>query len=239
MGATCRRLVLRVILADAEVELVPSDIAGHPSVRNQAKLLGKQPTRLLLDANAHRAALHQLPEGERRGRADILQYCLLTLLESPLNKLGGLEVGIHTRDGQWIRIKPETRLPRGEARFQGVIARVLAEGKSQDKDPLVWSEGVQTPDAVLKKFASGKVLRLDPAGPAIALEDVPAQAEGDLTLIVGGFAHGTFTEAWQAAAPDSVSLWPDLLTAWAVLGECVAHWRAQKVPSPSGSTPPA
>ncbi len=230
--------MLRVILADAEVELVPGDIAGHPSVRNQAKLLGKQPTRLLLDANAHRAALHQLPDGERRGRPDILQYSLLTLLESPLNKVGGLEVGIHARDGQFIRIKPETRLPRGEARFQGVFARVLAEGKSQDKNPLVWSEGTLTPTDVLAKFATGKVLRLDPAGPAMRFEDLPAQADGDLTIIVGGFAHGTFTQAWQDAAPDCVSLWPELLTAWAVLGECVAHWRAQKAPSLPDSTPP-
>ncbi len=239
MGAACRRPVLRVILADAEVELVPGDIAGHPSIRNQAKLLGKQATRLLLDANAHRAALHQLPEGERRGRPDILQYCLLTLLESPLNKQGGLEVGIHVRDGQFIRIKPETRLPRGEARFHGVFARVLAEGKSQDNDPLVWSEGVRTPQQVLSSFATGKVLRLDPEGPAIQPEALPAQSDEDLTIIVGGFAHGTFTEEWQAAAPECVSLWPELLTAWAVLGECVAHWRAQKAPSPSGSTPPS
>ncbi len=239
MGAPRRKSVLRVILANVEVELVPESVAGHPAVRNQAKMLGKQPTRLLLDSNAHRAALQQLDGGERRGRPDILQYCLLTLLESPLNKQGGLEVGIHTRDGHWIRVKPETRLPRGEARFQGVFARVLAEGQSQDKDPLVWSQGILTPEQVLAKFGTGTVLRLDPAGPPVTFEDLPGRSEDDLTLVVGGFAHGEFTDDWQAATPECISLWPELLTAWAVLGECVAHWRAQKAPTPSGSTAPA
>ncbi len=229
------RTVLRVILADVEVELVPDEIAGHPAIRNQAKAMGKQPGRLLLDANAHTAAIRQLEDGQRRGRPDILQYTLLTLLESPLNKQGGLEVAVHTRDGTLIRIKPETRLPRGEARFHGVFARVLAEGRSQDKDPLIWSAGTKTPAEVVEAFAVGDVLRLDPEGPATAFEDLPASVGDDATLIIGGFAHGTFTPAWMEQG-RGVALWPELLTAWAVAGECVAHWRAQKAPSPGDSS---
>lgn len=219
--------VLRIILADAEMELVPEEVAGHPAIRKIANAAGRKPSRLLLDANVHNAAMRKLPEGERRGRPDILQITLLQLLESPLNKTGGLEVGIHTRHGEWIRIRPDTRLPRGEARFQGLMAKVLAEGRSNDGDPLVWVEGEWSAAKVVKQFGIGNVVRLDPEGPATALEDIRSLADGDdLTLIIGGFAHGTFTPEWQAAAPSTASVWPELLTAWAVTAEVTAHWRA-------------
>lgn len=230
--------MLRVILADAQLELVPPEAAGHPSVRKQANLIGKAPGRLLLDANQHQGAMKGLPEAARRGRPDIVQYSLLALMESPAHKARDVEVCIHTLHGQWIRIKPETRLPRGEARFHGVFAKVLTEGATQDKDPLVWSEGKATPAEVLSGFAKGPVVRLDPEGRAATFDELPGMAhDGELTVVVGGFAHGTFSQAWQEAVPDPVSLWSEPLCAWAVLAECAAAWRTAR--SRSGSTPPA
>jgi rRNA small subunit pseudouridine methyltransferase Nep1 len=231
--------VLKVILADAELELVPELIAGHPSIRTMAKAMGKSGTRMILDANAHQAAIKQLDQGGRRGRPDITHYTLLALLESPLNQAGGLSVCIHTRHGQLIHIKPETRLPRGEARFQGVMARVLSDGRSQDKDPLIWNVGVRSPGEVLAAFASGPVTRFDPSGETSTFEAYAQGAEEDSTVIIGGFPNGTFSDDWQRVAPESLSLWPKALSAWAVAAELVAIWRTQKGPSLSDSTAPS
>ena len=219
--------MLHVILAGAEVELAPEAIAGHPAVRTTAKQLNRKPTEVLLDQNVHAPAIRQLDEGERRGRPDILHYTLLVLLESPLNKSGGLQVCAHLRNGQLVRIRSDTRLPRGEARFQGLLSKVLRDGASQDKQPLLWSEGVLSPTEVLALVAKGPVVRLDEGGTDTKPMDLARQAkDGDLTVVLGAFPSGDFSREWKAAAPQAASIFGQALNAWAVAGELVAAFRA-------------
>lgn len=219
--------MLRFLLVDAELELVPAEVAGHPQVRAHARLQNKRPGDLLLDQNAHRQACKQLDDGDRRGRPDIVQYTLLNLLESPLCKDGHLEVAIHTRDGTLVRIRSDTRLPRGEQRFHGLIAKVLRDGRSQDQDPLLWHEGRKSPVEVLAAFAAGPVLRLDEGGEPVRPADLHARADGgDLTLVLGAFPRGDYSDDWKAAARTAVSVYRDPLNAWAVAAECVAGFRA-------------
>jgi hypothetical protein len=47
--------------------------------------------------------------------------CLLTLLDSPLNKAGLLQVFIHTTKGVLIEINPHVRIPRTFKRFSGLM----------------------------------------------------------------------------------------------------------------------
>ncbi|MEA3203200.1 MAG: rRNA small subunit pseudouridine methyltransferase Nep1 [Thermoplasmata archaeon] len=231
--------MLRVLLAEAELELVPTEIAGHPAVRASAKAQDKRPGQVLLDQNLHGAALGKLEEGARRGRPDIVHYCLLTLLESPLAKAGQVEVAIHTRQRLLIRVKPDTRLPRGEARFQGLMGKVLREGRSQDKKPLIWVEGELTPAQALHAFAKGPVLRLDEGGTLLSPADLAARADaaGDLTLVLGAFPSGQFLPEWVAAAPEAVAVWKEPLNAWAVAAEAVAGYRARWGPALAPGTP--
>lgn len=218
--------VLHVILAGAEVELAPEAIAGHPAVRTTAKELNRKGTEVLLDQNVHGPAIRQLPDGERRGRPDILHYTLLVLLESPLNKQGGLKVLVHTRHGELVHIRPDTRLPRGESRFQGLLSKVLRDGASQDKEPLLWSDGVCKPAEVLAA-CKGPIVRLDEGGTALTPAELARRAVGgDLTVVLGAFPSGDFSKEWKAAAPDAVSIFPQALNAWAVAGEVVAAVRS-------------
>jgi len=219
--------VLRVLLAGAELETVPAEIAGHPAVRQNLPA-GRKAFDVLLDQNLHATASRQLPDGERRGRPDIVHYTLLALLESPASKAGQLEVAVHTRDHRLIRVRPDTRLPRGEARMHGLLAKVLRDGASQDKDPLIWVEATMTPAKALAAFAKGPVIRLDEAGAALTPAGLAGKAVGgDLTAVLGAFPSGDFAADWKQAAPEAVSLWPQPLNAWAVAAELVAGWRAR------------
>lgn len=214
---------MRILLAEAELELVPETIWNHPAVRKHAKISGRKPGAGLLDQNLHAQALRQIPEGARRGRPDITHHTLLALLESPLNKNGGLEVAIHTRNNELLRIRNDTRLPRGEARFHGVMAKLLIEGG--EKDGLLWKEGTFTPAQALERFAKGTVIRLDEGGDRLT----PADTRGDVTLVLGGYPEGAWSTAWQEAAPDVASVHETPLAAWAVAAE-VAAW-ARLTPS--------
>lgn len=218
--------MLTVLLAEAEVELAPEAIAGHPAIRMTAREQGRKPTEMLLDQNIHWQAIKQLPDGARRGRPDILQMTLLTLLESPLNKMGQLALAIHTRNGELIRVRSDTRLPRGEARFQGLLAKVLREGRSDDgKPPLLKVEGRMEPAAALALVAKGPVIRLDEGGGGATPQQIAARGK-DLTVVLGCFPSGGFSAAWTAAVPEAASIWGEPLVAWAVAAELAAACRA-------------
>jgi rRNA small subunit pseudouridine methyltransferase Nep1 len=53
--------------------------------------------------------------------------CLLTLLDSPLNKAGRLQVYVHTAKGVLIEINPHVRIPRTFKRFSGLMGEYYVD----------------------------------------------------------------------------------------------------------------
>ena len=58
-------------------------------------------------------------------RPDITHQCLLTLLDSPINKAGKLQVYIQTARGVLIEVNPSVRIPRTFKRFSGLMVQLL------------------------------------------------------------------------------------------------------------------
>jgi len=58
-------------------------------------------------------------------RPDITHQCLLTLLDSPLNKAGLLQIYIHTASNVLIEVNPQIRIPRTFKRFAGLMVQLL------------------------------------------------------------------------------------------------------------------
>jgi rRNA small subunit pseudouridine methyltransferase Nep1 len=54
-----------------------------------------------------------------------LLQCLLTLLDSPVNKAGKLQIYIHTAKGVLIEVSPTVRIPRTFKRFAGLMVQLL------------------------------------------------------------------------------------------------------------------
>ena len=73
-------------------------------------------------ANYISSKLHKDPADFR---PDILHQSLLTLLDSPLNKAGQLQVYITTTTNQVIKVNPVTRIPRTFKRFAALMAQLL------------------------------------------------------------------------------------------------------------------
>ncbi|KAI7852151.1 Alpha/beta knot methyltransferase [Circinella umbellata] len=79
----------------------------------------------LLNVDDH---LHILKKNNREtyeARPDILHQCLLTLLDSPINKAGLLQVYIHTQKNVLIEVNPHIRIPRTFKRFAGLMVQLL------------------------------------------------------------------------------------------------------------------
>lgn len=79
----------------------------------------------LLNCDDHAHLLRKNNRDVAEMRPDIVHQCLLTLLDSPLNKAGLLQVYIKTQKGALIEIHPHTRIPRTFKRFAGLMVQLL------------------------------------------------------------------------------------------------------------------
>lgn len=79
----------------------------------------------LLNSDDHQSILRKKGKDISDYRPDITHQCLLTLLDSPLNKAGRLQVFIHTAKGVLVEVNPQTRIPRTFSRFAGLMVQLL------------------------------------------------------------------------------------------------------------------
>ncbi|KAJ3990096.1 Alpha/beta knot methyltransferase [Lentinula detonsa] len=79
----------------------------------------------LLNCDDHQGILAKTGRDIADARPDITHQCLLTLLDSPLNKSGLLQVYIHTAKGVLIEVNPHVRIPRTFKRFSGLMVQLL------------------------------------------------------------------------------------------------------------------
>ncbi|GMM32714.1 18S rRNA pseudouridine methyltransferase [Saccharomycopsis crataegensis] len=80
---------------------------------------------VLLNCDDHQGLLRKMGKDIGEARPDITHQCLLTLLDSPINKAGKLQVYIHTARGVLIEVNPSVRIPRTFKRFSGLMVQLL------------------------------------------------------------------------------------------------------------------
>lgn len=224
--------MLSLVLADAELEVVPEALRDHPTVAKPAERRGLDPDRMLLDASMHHWAMDDadLEEADRRGRPDLAHLFLLTALESTLNLEGGLDVHVHTRDDEHLSVDPATRLVRAYPRFKGLVGQLLQEGEvgPEDGEPLMERSRPAPLAAVLDKVDPGYTAALapdaEPVDPAARLARLAGEHDR-VCLVLGGFPEGDYRSPVGNLADASWSIHPDRLAVWSAASEVLVHWR--------------
>lgn len=81
----------------------------------------------LLNCDDHVGLHKKAGRNPAESRPDITHQLLLTLLDSPLNKAGKLQILIQTQDNVLIEVSPKTRIPRTFKRFAGLMGECCAD----------------------------------------------------------------------------------------------------------------
>ena len=220
--------LMSLILADSELELVPEEYWSHPSVSINAQKRKKRSSQVLLDTNLHHSVFKDHKERNRRGRPDIVHQFLLIGLESILNKVGGLDLYVHTRNDELITISRETRMPKNYNRYYGLFEELFKTGAvPAGKDPLISISSEmdlkKVIDHVLTRRESmrSEVMLMHQAGkpvtPYSMISEILSEEEGPLHLIVviGGFPSGDFRSD-VSQIPRQYSIFEEELKAWSV-----------------------
>lgn len=83
----------------------------------------------LLNCDDHRDMFRKFKKNPADYRPDICHQELLSLLDSPLNKAGHLQIYIKTSKNVLIEINPAIRVPRTYKRFAGLMVQLLHKMK--------------------------------------------------------------------------------------------------------------
>jgi len=184
-------MVLNLIIAEAALELVPDELARHPSVRNDARRRELAPTELLLDRSTHHSAMLKLHENYKRGRPDLVHLTLLSVTSTPLYQSGRLGVYIHTRNNLVLEFREKTRPPKSYFRFRDLMQKVLKERPSSG---LIRVRSASIPE-LLRQLSPDLTVGLSVQGKPVALENLARQvaASKNTAVLIGGFPKGHFT----------------------------------------------
>lgn len=214
--------MIHLILADCEIELVPREIAEHPLIARRARRRGKGAEGLLLDSNFDHRAMRRLPEGNRRGRPDIAHVCLLNALDSIPSRDGEMRTYLHTRDDIVMRIAPETRIPRSQNRFYGLMESIISRERGTD---LIGFERMDL-RTLVEGLKPDTVIAFSPQGETVDLGSVMKEGR-EIAAIVGGFPRGEFRSPVSELADSLVSIYGTSLDAWTVVGEIICRYRTR------------
>jgi rRNA small subunit pseudouridine methyltransferase Nep1 len=122
-------------VAECKAALVPQNREDKDTVivvleKAPLELIQMRDKRIeLVNCDDHKKLLQTAGKEFSRFRPDIVHQCLLTLLDSPLNKAGKLIVYIHTEQNVLIEVSPMLRVPRTFKRFSGLMVELLQKHK--------------------------------------------------------------------------------------------------------------
>jgi rRNA small subunit pseudouridine methyltransferase Nep1 len=208
--------MISMVFADAPVELVPTRLLSHPAVRKYAQRFNKGKN-ILLDDSYHHSAMRTLTHWERRGRPDIVHFCLLQVLGSPLCKEQKFAIHIHTTQERLITIAPQTRLPRNYSRFKGLMEQLLAE-KGSKGGLISVRENIPFKKFIASLDCGDAVIGFSKRGEQTKLSDIFSGMDlgENLAIVIGAFPRGDFSKPVKESITKMVSIYPDSLDAWIV-----------------------
>lgn len=183
-------------MAEAALETVPAEVAGHPAVAGRARKLGAKASETLLDRSYHHAAMKGLAESWKRGRPDIVHFALMEALATPLFIGGGLDVFVHTYGDKVISIAEGLRIPKSYFRFEGVMTSLFRDRvvkSDEGKVLLEMQDG--TLEELVHDIEADKVVGLSSAGVQSSAQEVVAKNKvNHCALVIGAFPKGHFSE---------------------------------------------
>jgi len=218
--------MLNLVFTETALELVPMEILQHPSVKRNAKRRKRPGEETLLDRSLHHYAMDSLPDAEKRGRPDILHFCLLLAMGSPLNRMGKLNVEVNTVNEFSIEVNPLTRPPRDCIRFNNLMEQLLINGKVPlEGDPLMTLSRSRLVEQV-HRIEPSKVIALSSHGEQSSFEDVAKilAAEKSPMVFVGAYPTGPMKPNVLKLADDVYSVYPESLEAWTVTSRIIYEY---------------
>jgi rRNA small subunit pseudouridine methyltransferase Nep1 len=206
-----------LILAESALELVPKELQSHNSVLAYSKKMSKKPSEVILDVSWHFAAMKGIKDEIKRGRPDLVHFCLLECCTIPLYFEKKLCVYVHTIDDKVIFVGNNVRLPKSYHRFAGLIEKLYSEGKIEQNGEKLLEMKDMTFGDLIDKIDAKKVIGLSTKGQTKSYDKIAQDVGKDSCIVVGGFSKGHFSNETLKRINNLVSVDKNSLEAHVVI----------------------
>lgn len=202
-----------ILLVDSELERLPEGIQVKPRCDIQTKVM---------ESFLHKDVLANLPEGNRRGRPDMIHGFLNLCQDSIANKRGYLRMFVHTRNDEILKIGRKAHVPQNYLEYLEFMDELLEKGRIGTGDEEI-SISKGTYMDLMDRINVDVTVVMSPQGRQTPLRDLlPATGAEEVAIVIGGFPDGSFKSPVYDLADYKVSLGPELLTITAVGSEVLA-----------------
>ena len=182
------------MIAESALELVPRELQRHNSVMASSRRFNKKPSEILLDISWHYAAMKGMNNEMKRGRPDLVHFCLLEACSIPLFFESRLDVFVHTTDDKVIFLDRSVRLPKSYHRFAGLMEKLLSQQSSGEGGRNLLELKSMDFGTLVKEIGPRQVIGLSSRGITSSYQQLATEADSDTCLVVGGFARGQFSK---------------------------------------------
>ena len=209
--------MLSLILAESALELVPKELQNHNSVLAYSKKMNKKPSKVILDVSWHFAAMRGIKDEIKRGRPDLVHFCLLECCTIPLYFEKKLHVYVHTINDKVIFVGENVRLPKSYHRFVGLIEKLYSERKIEQDGKKLLEIKDMTFGELVDKLDPKKVIGFSTRGQTSSYDKIAESIVEDSCIVVGGFSKGHFSDKILKKIDDLFSVDRNTLEAHVVI----------------------
>ena len=216
--------MISLILTESSLELLPKELSSHPSVISHAQKLGKRPSEILLDNSWHFAAMKGISDEIKRGRPDLVHFCILEATTIPLYTKNKIKIYIHTIDDKVIYVGENVHIPKSYHRFEGLIEKLFLEKTIEANGNVLLELKEKSFSELIDEIKPSKVIGLSSKGEKHSFENTISEFSDNCCLIVGGFQKGHFSDAIQSKINQMISIDDSSLEAHVVVARLLYEY---------------
>jgi len=216
--------MISLILTESSLELVPKELSSHPSVISHAQKLGKRPSEILLDNSWHFAAMKGISDEIKRGRPDLVHFCILEATTIPLYTKNKIKIYIHTIDDKVIYVGENVHIPKSYHRFEGLIEKLFLEKSIEAKGNVLLELKEKSFSELIDEIKPSKVIGLSSEGEKHSFENIISEIPENCCLVVGGFQKGHFSNTTQNRINQIISIDDSSLEAHVVVARMLYEY---------------
>ena len=198
--------MISLIIAESSLELVPKELKSHASVISHAQKLGKKPSEILLDNSWHFAAMKGIKDEIKRGRPDLVHFCILEATTIPLYQKNKIKIYIHTIDDKVIYLGENVNIPKSYHRFEGLIEKLFLEKTIEANDNILLEIKEKSFSDLIDEINPSKVIGLSSKGKKLSFENTVLEMPENCCLVIGGFQKGHFSDAVHSRIDQLISI---------------------------------
>ncbi len=209
------------------MEIIPKELQHHNSVLAHSKRINKKPSEVILDVSWHFAAMKGIKNEIKRGRPDLVHFCLLEACSIPLYFENKLRVYVHTIDDKVILIGENVRLPKSYHRFVGLIEKLYSTGIIEENGKKLLEMKEMNFCKLIDKIAPKEIIGLSINGDVSSYEKLAKTISKNSCIVVGGFPKGHFSDQIVKKINNLVSVDKNPLEAHVIISRVLYEYEKE------------